>query len=810
MKEATSNDIVPATMRMLQRVQRITQTGNWIWIIKNGEKNNTDELWWTDEIYNIFGIKRGSFKATYQAFLGYVHPDDRKLVNDAVINALRNPLDALHQEYDIKHRIVVNGQIKWVREKATVERKGGQPVRMDGVVQDINEQQQEEDKKNALHKISNIALKIEPLEKQLQEIFETILGLSWLTVENKGCILIATKDNNGKDVLGIQAQVGLPDWIKKQCGFNLHFGECLCGLAARQQEVIFADHVDNRHVNRPDNPAEMPDHGHYCIPIMFADKVLGVIDLYLSPGHARKEEEIKFLISAANTIAMLIINKQREEELKENKKELERIVSVLKTSFDSLPIGTMVTDNRMLIVESNPAFCKMWSGREQDPDFELSLQIHDITNESGSSCLDQPSAIYFSKKLKDPKLFKDLVAELFHNQELRIDRSIEFLDGTILKFTSVPQKLENGRIIGRVWLFEDITKQTLREIVDTTYASFSSRTHGVNNLEEICAIMQEEVCKVIYVAKDNLSVFIFDEESRIINMVHHCEGGKKQDRDIRAINDDEKEYDLTELVILKKLPQLIICSGYVPAYEFKRLVKEKIVKRHGSDKGDWWGVLITDHNDKVIGMIIIEGENLIPHPHFQRLLSQMSDLMAKIIINSLLNTTDPLTSLLNRLAFHLIFENVLAISKRDKEDKFTLMLLDLDGFKEVNDIHGHDAGDAVLKEMGRRFKKCIRGSDVAARIGGDEFTLLLRKIADEKTAGIVAEKIITAVNQPVPFKNKELIVGVSIGIIFSDQADKCDDLKSCADKAMYKSKHDGKNCYTFYNKELQMEGEIKK
>ncbi|MEK6669086.1 MAG: diguanylate cyclase [Pseudomonadota bacterium] len=135
---------------------------------------------------------------------------------------------------------------------------------------------------------------------------------------------------------------------------------------------------------------------------------------------------------------------------------------------------------------------------------------------------------------------------------------------------------------------------------------------------------------------------------------------------------------------------------------------------------------------------------------------------------------------------------------RHSGQKIAFMFLDLDGFKEVNDRHGHEAGDRVLQTVAERLKSAVRSADTAARIGGDEFVVILSDLSHAHFAGDVAEKILRAIGAPIAYDGHALSVGASIGIaIFPDHAEDLEGLKRVADRAMYAVKTSGKNRYQF-------------
>lgn len=164
---------------------------------------------------------------------------------------------------------------------------------------------------------------------------------------------------------------------------------------------------------------------------------------------------------------------------------------------------------------------------------------------------------------------------------------------------------------------------------------------------------------------------------------------------------------------------------------------------------------------------------------------------------------DALTGLPNRSLFFDRLEQALMEAKRYSY-LLALMFIDLDGFKAVNDSLGHDAGDKVLKETARRLKNIVRGCDTAARMGGDEFTLILTQVAHVEDAELIAKRIINSFAKSIYVRSQECYIGASIGIsMYPSDGDDSETLLKKADSAMYIAKQQGKNTYRFYN-ELQI------
>ncbi|MFC1542785.1 diguanylate cyclase domain-containing protein [Pseudomonadota bacterium] len=156
---------------------------------------------------------------------------------------------------------------------------------------------------------------------------------------------------------------------------------------------------------------------------------------------------------------------------------------------------------------------------------------------------------------------------------------------------------------------------------------------------------------------------------------------------------------------------------------------------------------------------------------------------------------DHLTGLPNRALFYDRMQQGLAHARRHRKAMAVLML-DLDHFKPINDELGHKWGDRALVEISERLVKCVRATDTVARIGGDEFAIILVDVGAEKRACMMAEKVIAAIGTPLSLKGSQYSLSASVGISLSSPD--CDDIEtivSKADSAMYQAKHGGRGRY---------------
>jgi diguanylate cyclase (GGDEF)-like protein/PAS domain S-box-containing protein len=158
---------------------------------------------------------------------------------------------------------------------------------------------------------------------------------------------------------------------------------------------------------------------------------------------------------------------------------------------------------------------------------------------------------------------------------------------------------------------------------------------------------------------------------------------------------------------------------------------------------------------------------------------------------------DVLTGLPNRKAFAEELHESLTWAKSGN-CLLALLFIDLDGFKQVNDSLGHKMGDLLLVTVAQRISNCLRGSDTVSRLGGDEFTIILRNIPKPQVAAKIADKILQTITEPIILESHNATVSASIGIsIYPNTADNSETLLKQADAAMYRAKHLGRNRYEF-------------
>jgi len=160
---------------------------------------------------------------------------------------------------------------------------------------------------------------------------------------------------------------------------------------------------------------------------------------------------------------------------------------------------------------------------------------------------------------------------------------------------------------------------------------------------------------------------------------------------------------------------------------------------------------------------------------------------------------DELTDLPNRALFNDRLAVAMKKAQRNKS-ALSIFFLDIDYFKQINDQYGHDVGDEILKRFSQRLGECLRAADTLARIGGDEFMIILEEDKDLTTSKAVANKIIEAMQKPIVLGESELMISTSIGIaIYPQDAAEAEELIKNSDMAMYKAKEAGRNNFKFFS-----------
>lgn len=184
----------------------------------------------------------------------------------------------------------------------------------------------------------------------------------------------------------------------------------------------------------------------------------------------------------------------------------------------------------------------------------------------------------------------------------------------------------------------------------------------------------------------------------------------------------------------------------------------------------------------------------------------LSDVTERVLLEDSLRDqalTDGLTGLPNRALFMSKLGDTVRQARRHEDALFAVMVADLDRFKLINDTLGHQAGDVLLQSVAAKLRRCVREADTVARMGGDEFIILLNEISNERDLLPILRRIRSELRTPVYFGRQEMTAGSSMGIVIWDASyESPEEIVRAADTAMYQAKENGRDCYRIFDDEM--------
>ena len=327
--------------------------------------------------------------------------------------------------------------------------RDGSPIGMRGVIMDISERKSAEqelqrnyDTQTAINWILNISLKNIPLEAVLKQALDIILSIPWLSLESRGSVFLVEGDPAR---LVMKAHRGLSDSAQEKCAV-VPFGKCLCGRAAAKGEVQFSDSLDERHEVLYEG---IVPHGHYCVPIKQADRVVGVINMYIKEGHRRDDREIQFLTAFASALAGIIQRKRMEQEqerlhceLRDTFVKVERSQKEWQVTFDSIRDMIALVDGDLRVMKANRAFSGYIG---LTPQQAIGRKINELLPLTDSS---ESNSLYG----EDPVTDRKVTCEVLDPRTNKVFLTSSFL------FTS-----PEGKHLGRIYIAKDVTDEKEKE-----------------------------------------------------------------------------------------------------------------------------------------------------------------------------------------------------------------------------------------------------------------------------------------------------------------------------------------------------------
>ncbi len=591
------------------------------------------------------------------------------------------------------------------------------------------------------------------LKSQMEHILDIVLTNPLFGEEGKGSIFIFDEQSS---LLKLEAQKGMPEGTETRCS-SVELGQCLCGRAASSQEIIFSDHIDYRHEI---HYHDMRPHGQYCIPILSGKKLLGVLTFYIKTGHKRKIEEESFLLSIAHAIAGVIERKKAEVELNERMKlaEMSADTGIAFTTAVTLQ-DALQKCSESLVYHLDALFARIWIFDKKERVLKLKSSAGLYTHLDGPHSI-IPFGKYKIGKIAEnqtPHITNQVAGDPFVNDQEWVKKE------KIVSFAGHPLLLKD-RLIGVMAIF---SRNTLPEITVKALSSVADQISiGIDQ-----KIKEEQVLQ----AKEKWET-TFDTIPDIVIVID------RNHRIVRANSALSKRLGFDRENIVGK-PCYTVVHGtsdppsYCPHLEVLSDGREQVVEIFDKNLNGHFQFSVTPIFN-AMGIVIATVHVARDITRRKRIEEQLQE--AAI--------TDELTGLRNRRGFFALAEQQCRLSDRTKRG-ITLLYLDIDGMKTINDELGHSAGDQALKDVAALLKNSFRGSDILARMGGDEFAVLLTE-PSEKTEPAVISHLMKNVSNHNENTGRNYELMISIGISHYDPSNPCsiEEMLMKADSLMYKDK----------------------
>lgn len=338
----------------------------------------------------------------------------------------------------------------------------------------------------------------------------------------------------------------------------------------------------------------------------------------------------------------------------------------------------------------------------------------------------------------------------------------------------------------RIAVARDITRRKHAEKVQAALYAISEAAHATEDLQALYCQIHHIIGGLLPVAV--FSIVLVDERSGGMNFAYH------DDKKVPTAEPQKSGLDALCAQVIRSGEALLLTPGHDPGLsEDLRRTARSLVEGHSRS---WLGVPLSSGKG-TIGALVLQNDKRDGHygDRDRELLQFVSAQIAtaidrKRMIASLQHMAlyDSLTGLPNRQLFHDRMRLALARTRRGQM-QLSLIFIDLDRFKEINDTLGHGAGDQLLQQVARRIELCVRAGDTVARFGGDEFVVLLENTASPENAGMLVEKFRSTLEKPFELAGHTVTIVASFGIAHCPQhGDDEKQLLRHADEAMYLAK----------------------
>ncbi len=458
-------------------------------------------------------------------------------------------------------------------------------------------------------------------------------------------------------------------------------------------------------------------------------------------GELRQIERSASWLQLDNGSACFVVAMIDRSEQRNAEQQLENIIAELRATLESTADGILVLDMDGCIRGFNQRFAELW---------ELPEDL--LTQRDDGRVL-----AWLVDQVDDAEGYQLRMGQIIGAPLLKASDVLQLRSGRILERVTLPQFVR-GRPIGRVFSFRDISRQRADDA-------------------------RQKLATSVFESSFD-AIFVTDPWFRLV-----------------AANATFERQTGWTMAELEGQSAARLLSGNATREQLRNLRGALL------SEGHWQGELWVRRRDGSSFPCLFSVARVLDEAgdtqHFTGFAKDLSEVLAARKRIEELAFTDPLTGLPNRVLLRERFDMAIHHARRERST-FAVLFIDLDRFKQINDSLGHAFGDRVLLAVADRLRECLRQIDTAARIGGDEFLVLLANV-DAVGAEIAARRILHAISQPVQMDDMRLSLTVSIGIaMFPEDGMDADELTKNADSAMYTVKERGRADLRFYQRQMNI------
>ncbi len=434
--------------------------------------------------------------------------------------------------------------------------------------------------------------------------------------------------------------------------------------------------------------------------------------------------------------------------------DLGSTLSLVQATLEATADAVLVVGQQGQIAEVNARYAQL-----------LGMPRDDLIGSKGGILRKQLSTL-----LANPEEAMQTARLVFEQPHIDTRDELQFLDGRVYLRHSTPQLID-GRPCGRVWSLQDIT--AFREVELQLLAQTAQLDHARNDLAATLEALPD-------------LLFELDEDGYYVEVQTHTS------RKIGVAPDVLLGTRVTDTLPPKDAETIMGCL--------------REAKANGSSYGTL--VPLTIQGKALWFELSAACKTTSPGEpaRFVMLARDVTERKANETLIWEQAHLDALTGLPNRRMFRQHLQDALLPhpSGQQVDTKVALMFIDLDRFKEVNDTHGHDTGDMLLRAAAQRLRGCVRDSDLVARLGGDEFTLVVHGLQTTQQVQDIAEKVLSRLAQPFDLGDEKEQISASVGVtLYPDDGLAWEDLIQQADQAMYAAKNAGRNRWERFSPAMQ-------